>query len=144
MFDSTAFATAVSPAGARKSGLMTPFLVVRVLTAAVFLFFGVLTLVSPAMIVEFERFGLPHWRVVTAVLEIAGGLGLVFGPKPHWLAAAAAGLGGLMIGALVVRLRIDDPWYALLPAASLLLVNAWIAARAYAQAPRKPSGQAKL
>jgi hypothetical protein len=49
-----------------------------------------------------------------------------------------------MIGALVVRLRINDPWYALLPAASLLLVNAWIAARAYAQAPRKPSGRAKL
>jgi hypothetical protein len=33
-----------------------------------------------------------------------------------------------MLAALLVRLRIRDPWYAMLPAALLLLANAWLAA----------------
>ena len=55
----------------------------------------------------------------------------VFGPTPQWMAAAAAGLCALMIAALIVRLRIEDPWYAMLPAFVLLIVNGWIAVKAW-------------
>jgi hypothetical protein len=36
-----------------------------------------------------------------------------------------------MIGALVVRLRIEDPWHAMLPALVLLVVNGWIAVQSW-------------
>lgn len=110
---------------------MTLLLTARVLTAAAFLYYGVLCLVSPAMSAEFERYGLPRLRVLTALLEIAGALGLLFAPNTRWMALAATGLCVLMIGALIVRVRIDDPWHAMLPAGVLLLVNAWIAVKAW-------------
>ena len=111
-------------------------LIVRVLSALVFVGFGVASLVSPAVELEFERYGVPRMRVLTGVLEVAGGLGLLFGPTPRWVAAAAAGLCALMVGALVVRVRIEDPWYALLPAAVLLVANAWLAMRMWLHAAR--------
>lgn len=105
--------------------------ILRVGSAAAFAFYGVVCLVSPAMRAEFERYRMPRMRVATAVLEIAGALGLVFGPTPMWVTAAAAGLCGLMIAALVVRARIGDPWWKSLPAFALLVVNAWIAVEAW-------------
>lgn len=100
----------------------------RALSAGAFLFYGVLCLFSPAMAAEFERYRLPRLRVLTALLEIAGALGLLLAPTPLWEAAAAVGLCALMLAALLVRLRIRDPWYAMLPAGLLLLANAWLAA----------------
>lgn len=99
------------------------------LSAAAFLVYGSLCLGSPAMAVEFERYRLPRLRVPTAALEIAGALGLLFGPTPTWVFAAAAGLCGLMLAALLVRVLIRDPWFRLLPAFALLALNAWIAIR---------------
>ena len=110
---------------------MTILLVARVLTGAAFLVYGVLCLTSPTMTAEFERYGLPRLRVLIALLEIAGALGLVLGPTPRLIAAAAIGLSLLMIGALAVRARIQDPWQAMVPAFGLLLVNAWIATQAW-------------
>lgn len=104
----------------------------RALSAGAFLFYGVLCLVSPAMATEFERYRLPRLRVLTALLEIAGALGLMLAPTPLWEAAAAVGLCALMLAALLVRLRIRDPWYAMLPAGLLLLGNAWLAHHALA------------
>ena len=116
-------------------------LIVRVLSALVFVGFGVASLVSPAVELEFERYGVPRMRVLTGVLEVAGGLGLLFGPTPRWVAAAAAGLCALMVGALVVRVRIEDPWYALLPAGGLMVANAWLAMRARLHAAGANDGQ---
>jgi hypothetical protein len=103
----------------------------RILSAGSFLFYGTLCLVSPSMAPEFERYELPRFRVWTALFEIAGALGLIFGPTPQWISAAAVGLCLLMVGALLVRLRIGDPWYAMLPAAGLLAVNGWIAVQTW-------------
>lgn len=102
--------------------------ILRTVSAAAFAFYGVVCLVSPAMVVEFERYRLPRMRVLTAVLEILGALGLLLGPTPVWIAAAAAGLCVLMLSALVVRAVIGDPWHRSLPAFVLFVVNAWIAA----------------
>jgi uncharacterized protein with LGFP repeats len=83
------------------------------------------------MVAEFERYEMPKFRVWTALFEIAGALGLIFGPTPQWRSAAAVGLCLIMVGALVVRQRINDPWYTMLPAAGLLVVNGWIAIEAW-------------
>lgn len=104
----------------------------RALTAAAFLLYGVLCLVSPAMAAEFERYRLPRLRVLTALLEIAGALGLLLAPNLLWQAAAALGLCAMMVAALLVRARIRDPWHAMLSAGLLLVANAWLASRALA------------
>jgi peptidoglycan/LPS O-acetylase OafA/YrhL len=115
---------------------MDLFFAARVLSAGAFLFYGVLCLSSERMVAEFDRYELPRLRVWTALLEIAGAIGLALGPTPQWRAAAATGLCLLMVGALVVRLRIEDPWYAMLPAAALLAVNGWIAVHSWRGGPK--------
>jgi hypothetical protein len=45
--------------------------------------------------------------------------------------AAATGLCALMIAALIVRVRIEDPWHLMLPAFILLLGNGWLALRGW-------------
>jgi len=60
-----------------------------------------------------------------------GALGLLLGPTPQWVGAAATGSCALMISALVVRVRIEDPWHVMLPAFILLLGNAWLAMRGW-------------
>ncbi len=119
------------PAANQNDTPMSPFLIVRLISAAAFLFYGVHCLVSPSMAVEFERYGVPRVRVLTAVLEIVGALGLLLGPTPQWVGAAATGLCALMIAALVVRVRIEDPWHVMLPAFILLLGNGWLALRGW-------------
>jgi uncharacterized membrane protein YphA (DoxX/SURF4 family) len=115
----------------RNDASMSPFLALRLISAAAFFFYGVHCLVSPSMGVEFERYGVPKLRVLTAVLEIVGALGLLLGPTPQWVGAAATGLCALMIAALIVRVRIEDPWHLMLPAFILLLGNGWLAARGW-------------
>jgi uncharacterized membrane protein YphA (DoxX/SURF4 family) len=115
--------------------MATLYFAARLVSAAAFLFYGAMCLVSPAMSVEFERYRMPQMRVLTAVLEMVGALGLLVGPTPRWIGSAAAGLSGLMLAALLVRLRIKDPWYSMLPALLLLLLNLWIARSAWRQDP---------
>lgn len=111
---------------------MTLLVAIRLISAAAFLSYGIRCLVSASMVEEFERYGLPRMRVLTAALEIAGALGLLLAPAHHWvIAAAAGGLCALMVAALVVRVRIGDPWYLMLPAFVLLLLNGWIVVKAW-------------
>jgi len=102
-----------------------------VASSIAFIGYGVHCLVSPSMRAEFERFGLPHLRVLTGVLEVAAGAGLIVGLWwPLALRVSAGGLALLMACALVARWRVGDPWSALVPAFVLLVLNAWIAQRA--------------
>jgi DoxX-like family len=98
------------------------------ISAAAFFFYGLTCLVSRHMAAEFARYGLAHRRVLVGSLEVAGAAGLVAG---HFIppvgVAAAAGLALLMACGLWARWRIRDPWYALLPAFVLGVVNALIA-----------------
>jgi uncharacterized membrane protein YphA (DoxX/SURF4 family) len=110
---------------------MSILLAVRLVSGTAFLLYGVHCLISSSMVAEFARYGMPRMRVVTAVLEIAGALGLLLGPTPQWVAAAATGLCALMVAAVIVRVRIEDPWHLMLPAIVLLAGNGWLAVRAW-------------
>ena len=100
-------------------------------SAAAFLFYGLACLFSPKLVAEFERYRLARFRVLVGWLEVAGALGLIAGWWfPPLQIAAAAGLCALMLCGLWARWRIRDPWYAMLPAMILALVNltiVWLA-----------------
>ena len=96
----------------------------QTISIVAFLFYGVACLVSPRLVKEFERYRLGQWRNLVGSLEIAGALGLIAGQFfPPLLIAAAAGLTALMLCGLWARWRINDPWYAMLPALILGFVN---------------------
>ena len=76
---------------------------------------------------EFERFGLEDFRVLTGVLEVLGGLGLLVGFWwPPATIIASAGLTALMFLGFIVRLSIKDTFFETLPALSLMIVNLYI------------------
>ena len=101
------------------------------ISAAAFLFYGLACLFSAKLVAEFERYRLARWRVVVGGLEVAGALGLIAGWWfPPLQTAAAAGLFALMICGLWARWRIRDPWYVMLPAFVLAVVNLAIVLRA--------------
>ena len=101
------------------------------ISAAAFLFYGLACLFSPKLVAEFERYRLARFRALVGSLEVAGGLGLIAGWWfPPLQTAAAAGLFALMVCGLWARWRIRDPWYAMLPAFVLAVINLIIALRA--------------
>ena len=92
-----------------------------------FLVYGCLCLFSPSMLADFHRFGLERLRVLTGVLELLGGSGLLVGLK--WrpaLTLSSAGLCLLMLIAFGVRLKMHDSVGQSLPSLTLMLANAYI------------------
>jgi len=94
------------------------------ISAAAFLFYGLACLFSRRLVAEFERYRLARFRVLVGSLEVTGALGLIAGWWfPPLQIAAASGLVALMACGLWARWRIRDPWYAMLPALILAVVN---------------------
>ncbi|WP_407075693.1 DoxX family protein [Natronococcus wangiae] len=61
---------------------------------------------------EFQRYGYPQWfRVLTGLLEIGAGIGLLVGLlwRPELSLAGGLLLGGDMAGAVVTHVRISNP-----------------------------------
>jgi uncharacterized membrane protein YphA (DoxX/SURF4 family) len=79
------------------------------------------------MVADFQRFGLPNLRVLTGVLEMLGGVGLLVGLK--WRPAAlisSAGLTLLMLIAFGVRLKMRDSVIQSMPSLLLMLLNLFL------------------
>jgi len=94
---------------------------------AAFLAYGLSCLRSESMKAEFRRFGLARLRVLTGVLEVLGGLGLLVGlvwPPAMWV--SSGGLAVLMMLGVGVRTRANDSLLQTLPALVLMLVNSFI------------------
>jgi hypothetical protein len=107
--------------------MASAFLATVLLSAALFLGYGLLCLFSDGMKVEFERFGLARYRRLTGGLEVIGGIGLLVGVRvPEVLLVASAGLGLLMLLGLIARVRVRDPLLEMLPAALLMVANLFI------------------
>ena len=104
-----------------------PTPVLETVSIAAFLFYGAACLLSAKLVAEFERYRLARWRVLVGSLEIAGAVGLLAGQVFFPLKiAASAGLFLLMLCGLWARWRIRDPWYALVPAFVLGVMNLFI------------------
>ena len=121
-------ATGPTPAPATGRGLNVTLWVFQVLLGALFIFAGLFKLVNvpPEAIEQFEKIGLGQgFRVLTGVLELAGGVGLLV---PRLSGLAAIGLVGIMIGAVVaVVLELPPAIGAIAPAVigALLAFVAW-------------------
>jgi len=115
---------------------MSWFSGLAVVSGVAFLAYGTACLRSAAMVREFERFGIEHLRTLTAVLEIAGGAGLLLGLGfLPLLMAAAFGLSLLMLLVVVARFRLRDRVSLTLPAVLLFLVNGYLALEAWRRFP---------
>lgn len=106
-----------------------------ILSSSAFLYYGIECLLSQKMKDEFARFGLKKQRVLTAYLQLAGGLGLLVGYffSPILIFVAAAGLTLLMLLGFAVRIKIRDSIPESLPSLILGLVNLYIAISYYQQ-----------
>ena len=107
---------------------MTPVDISIYFIAFSFLFFGLSCLFTRRMKKEFRRYRLSAYRQVTGILQLVGSVGLLIG----WLyslvlaLSALAGLSLLMVAGVAVRIRIRDPWPALIPALFYALLCAYL------------------
>lgn len=103
----------------------------NVVSGGLFLYYGLACLFADGMIEEFERYRLSRFRRATGVLEVLGAAGLAAGYLFSPLSIlSAGGLSILMVLGLVMRVRVRDPILEMIPAAFLLLLNAYIAIQA--------------
>ena len=103
---------------------MSVIKVATVLTGLAFLLYGLLCLFTSSMVADFHRFGLDRLRILTGVLEVLGGAGLLVGLK--WLPAllvSSSGLALLMLIAFCVRVSMRDSVELSLPSLCLSVVN---------------------
>lgn len=97
------------------------------LSIVLFMYYGMSCLVSDAMTAEFERFSLSQFRRLTGGLEVLGALGLLVGYLvPPLVLVASGGLTVLMLLGIAMRIRALDALKQTLPAAFLMMVNAYI------------------
>lgn len=98
-----------------------------IVSGLVFLFYGVVCCFSVQMKSEFKRFGLPKFAILTGILEILGGLGLLVGLQvPFVLLLSSGGLALLMMQGVGVRIKIKDSVLLSTPAFVLMLLNFYI------------------
>ncbi|AFL87232.1 hypothetical protein Terro_0906 [Terriglobus roseus DSM 18391] len=97
------------------------------LSSAIFLVYGFLCFHSDFMVSDFRRFGVPELRILTGVLELLGGAGLLVGYKwPRALRVSSGGLALLMLIAFCVRVKVRDSILESLPSLGLMLLNGYI------------------
>ena len=102
-------------------------LVLTIASSLLFIIYGIFCAGTSSMVADFQRFGLPNLRVLTGVLEVLGGLGLLVGLK--WRPAAlisSAGLALLMLIAFGVRLKMRDSVAQSTPSLVLMLLNLFL------------------
>jgi uncharacterized membrane protein YoaK (UPF0700 family) len=105
----------------------TAFEVIRFLSIGAFLFFGIGCLVSRHMVDEFERYGLPRFRLLVGLLEVTAAVGLALARAfPPLLIPTAGGLALLMFMGMLTRIRLRDSIVQMLPALMLLLMNGFL------------------
>jgi len=101
-------------------------------TSASFLYYGLSCLISPHLINEFERYGLPQYRVLTGILQLIGAVGITVGLMYPLLGVfAAAGLALLMMAGFITRIKIKDTFLQMFPSFFYILLNAYIASAFY-------------
>jgi hypothetical protein len=92
-----------------------------------FLAYGIAYFASSNMKNEFRRFGLEKFGALTAVLELLGAAGLLLGlVVKSVLLFSSGGLAVLMFLGVLVRIKIKDTIWMLLPALFYMILNAYI------------------
>jgi hypothetical protein len=96
-------------------------------SATSFLIYGIAYFASSNMKNEFKRFGLEKFGPLTAILELAGALGLFIGLQSNTiLVLSSGGLALLMLLGTGVRIKMKDSLLVSTPAFFYFLLNAFI------------------
>jgi hypothetical protein len=96
-------------------------------SALSFLFYGLSFYTSGHMKDEFKRYGLGKFALMTSILQILGGTGLIVGLQIHpILLISSGGLSILMLFGFGVRLKIRDGFWQSLPALSYFILNSYL------------------
>lgn len=92
-----------------------------------FFFFGIGCLISPRLISEFNRYGIPQFRTLTGSLQLFGAIGIFIGYAYLPLQTfSTAGLSLLMLCGVGVRIKIKDGFWQTLPALFYCGLNAFL------------------
>jgi len=109
---------------------MSAFEFCIILSGIAFLGYSIAFFTGPKMKLEFKRFGLEKYALLTVIFEILGALGLLIGyflSQKLLLEISAVGLSVLMFLGVLVRLRVKDGLFVTMPAFFFFLLNAYIA-----------------
>jgi hypothetical protein len=99
----------------------------QVISALGFAGYGIACLTSTRMKAEFVRFRVPRLRIATGGLQIAASAGLLLGLRePRLALAASLGLCLMMLCAMWVRVRIQDPVSGFVQALGCFALNLYI------------------
>ena len=102
-----------------------------IFSSASFFVYGITFFTSSKMKDEFIRFGMEKQGISVAVLQIIGASGLLIGLMSNFiLLISAFGFVLMMFFGISVRIKIKDPYSAMLPALFFLLLNLYIALEA--------------
>ncbi|RRO15934.1 DoxX family protein [Flavobacteriaceae bacterium 14752] len=108
---------------------MSSFTFCVLLSAISFLGYSLAYFKGTKMKNEFVRFGLEKYALLTVVFEILGAIGLLVG---HFLEItlllniSAIGLTLMMFLGILVRIRVKDGLFVILPAFFFFVLNAYI------------------
>jgi hypothetical protein len=106
---------------------MTLLNVMIFISSLSFFAYGIAYFLSTKMKSEFIRFGLAKLGALTAVFEVLGALGLLFGLKfQPLLLISSGGLSVLMLLGVAVRIKVGDGLWVSLPAFFFMIINAFI------------------
>lgn len=100
---------------------------VQLFSSLSFFIYGSSCLMSKKMFLEFQRYNLSSFRLLTGILQIAGSIGLVAGFYFHFFTLMSSlGLAVQMLLGVLVRIRIKDPIYQVMPAFLFFCINSFI------------------
>jgi uncharacterized membrane protein YphA (DoxX/SURF4 family) len=98
-----------------------------VVSASLFLMYGIACLCFEGMKRDFERFGLSRFRTLVGTLEVLGAVGLIIGQFwPPLVPLSAGGLALMMLVGVATRQRMLDSLAQTLPALVLMCLNLFI------------------
>lgn len=102
--------------------------IIAILTSSLsFLIYGAMLLKSEEMQKEFKRFKLEKLMILTGVLELLGGAGLLVGFYIDIiLFISSGGLALLMFFAFLVRIKMRDSFWVSLPSFFFMVLNIFI------------------
>jgi len=109
---------------------MSSFTFCVLLSAISFLGYALAYFKGTKMKTEFERFGLKKYALLTIIFEIFGAIGLLIGhflEIPLLLNTSAIGLSLMMFLGVLVRIKVRDGLFVILPAFFFFVLNTYIA-----------------
>lgn len=92
-----------------------------------FIVYGIIFFTSIKMKDEFKRFGLEKFTMLTGILELLGGVGMLVGLKIQIvLLISSGGLALLMLLGFGVRIKMKDGFWLSFPSLFFMLINSYL------------------